>query len=146
MLDKIIEILKKNFESRSDDFYDAVAKEIIANLRQENGTNYDKAREILQGGTIQVNQAVEFRNKLAGDYAYYADLLLVIQSRKPQAWNDVRGKVKSDSQADRHYELTDDGVQELWLKSKMKAIEKMMSSFKSMIDVANTDFHNSKHF
>lgn len=146
MLNKIIAIIKKNFESRSEEFYLAISKEIVATLRQEDGTNYDKAREILQGGTVQVDQAVEYRHRLAGDYAYYSDLLLTIQSRKPDVWNELRSEVKSDAQANKKYEMTTDGNQELWLKSKLKAIEKMMSAFKSQIDLANNEYNNAKHF
>lgn len=105
----------------------------------------EEAQNLLVGGHCLPDQAVEFRTKLAGLYSFYSTIYQEIQSRKPKTWLKLRENCKSDTQADRQYEMTEDGVNEIGLKLKIKVVEKLMSAFKTIIDVANNERNNSNY-
>ena len=93
---------------------------------------------------ITPHEAVELRQQLAGMYAFYSETLEDILVRKPSVWVLIRVKHKSDKQADLEWDTTDDGKNEIGLGMRLKRIEKMMSSLKSIIDNASTDYHYTK--
>lgn len=105
----------------------------------------EEAQNLLIGGNCQPTEAVELRTKLAGLYSFYSSIYQDILSRKPKTWLKLRESCKSDTQADRQYEMTEDGINEIGLKLKIKVIEKLMSAFKTIIEVANNERNNSNY-
>ena len=55
----------------------------------------------------------------------------------------LRADVQSDKAADRAYEATEDGIMEMRLRMRMKAIEKKMSAIKSLLDVLMGESRNN---
>ena len=92
-----------------------------------------EAQDILMTGNCMPHIASEHRNKLAGQYSFLSGILGDILARKPKTWLLLRESCKSDSQADRKYEMTDDGINEIGIRLQIKAVEKMLSSFKTII-------------
>lgn len=79
---------------------------------------------------------------LAGEYSFICGQLEDILTRKASVWNEIRKNVKSDTSADRAYEATADGLNEQGLRLRMKSVEKMMSSLKSQIQIAEGESRN----
>lgn len=79
---------------------------------------------------------------LSGEYSFYISQLSDIIVRKPQNWLRLRETCKSDKQADREYERTTDGINELGLEMKIKQIDKMQSALSSLIRIAEMDIKN----
>ena len=98
----------------------------------------------MQVGTIPPQQAVELRVQLAGLYAFYSQELEDILMRKPAVWITIRVKHKSDTQAEREWSATPDGLNEVGLGMRLKRISTMMSSLKSIIDTQVIDYHHTK--
>lgn len=96
----------------------------------------------LSTGRFSPMEAVSARSVLAGYYAFYSEQLEDILVRKPNVWSKLREGCKSDKQADREYEKTDDGINEIGLTMRLKRFEKMMSALKTIIDTANTQWQH----
>ena len=79
---------------------------------------------------------------LAGEYSFICGMLEEILKRKAGVWGELRKANKSDTSTDRAFEATPDGLNEMGLKLRAKGVEKMMSSMKSLISVAQGQSHN----
>ena len=81
---------------------------------------------------------------LAGNYAWVCGMLEQILQRKPALWNTIRrdDEVKSDTQAERIYQKTEDGINEMGLRLRLKAMDKMSSALKSLIRIAEGESNN----
>jgi hypothetical protein len=99
----------------------------------------------MQDTKIYPAQAVEMRVKLSGLYSFYSQSLEDILMRKPNTWIKIREKHKSDKQTDLEYSTTPDGQNEIGLTMRLKRIEKMLSSLRSIIETANTEYNYAKH-
>ena len=61
---------------------------------------------------------------------------------KHQEWLQIRDKSTSDTQADRKYELTDNGKLEKVYRQQLKTCEKMMSAIKTRIEIMIVEARN----
>lgn len=107
--------------------------------------NILKIQEQLRSGelsAINPHACAAAKALLAGEYSFYISQLSDIVVRKPQNWLRLRENVKSDKQADREYERTSDGINELGLEMKVKQIDKMQSALSSLIRMAEMDAKN----
>lgn len=77
----------------------------------------------------------EYRSRLAAEYSFVAEQLEKILVRKPLVWDELRGKVTSDAQADRAWERTEDGRNEIGYRLRLKSFERLSSALKSRIEV-----------
>lgn len=102
-----------------------------------------EAEEFLKGGSVDPHTAVALRSKLTGEYSFYSSIYQEILARKSKTWLSLRDTCSSDSQADRKYDMTEDGINEIGLKLKLKVIEKMMSQLRIVIDLNNNERNNS---
>ena len=96
----------------------------------------------LRSRKISAPEAVDMRTQLAGLYAFYSEQLEEILMRKPATWSEMRKFQKSDTATDRIWEATQDGLNEIGLEMRLKRIEKMLSSLKTIIDTANTGWNH----
>lgn len=103
--------------------------------------------ENLKEGIYATNPvlASEDHAKLAGEYAWICGQLEDVLKLKASKWNNIRqhAYTKSDKQADKIWDATDDGINEMGLRLRMKACEKMLSALKSLIMVAEGQKRNS---
>lgn len=88
------------------------------------------------------HKCAEDRARLAGEYSFLCSQLEEILSRKPSVWNTIRPNYKSDTACERAYEATEDGINEIGLRLRLKSIEKMMSSMSSLIKIAEGEARN----
>lgn len=89
--------------------------------------------------------ANEDHARLAGEYSWLCGQAQEILKIKASKWNNIRQNsyTKSDKQADRIWEATDDGINEAGLKLRMKGAEKMLSALKSIMRNAENESHNT---
>lgn len=99
----------------------------------------------LQNSKIYPAEAVEMRAKLSGLYSFYSEQYESCLIQKARQWKEFRLNHKSDKSAERDWETTEIGINEIGLRLRLKSIEKMLSALKSIIDMANVDYHNTKH-
>lgn len=78
----------------------------------------------------------------SNSYATFSERLVEILKRKPAIWNTLRKELKSDTSADKSYEATADGLEEMELRSKLRVLEKGMSAIKTMLRTLEVEAHN----
>lgn len=100
----------------------------------------------LKDGTYSSNpvMASEDHAKLAGDYFFVCGQLEDVLKIKATKWNDIRQNAytKSDKQADKIWDATENGINEMSLRLREKSIGKMMSALKSLIRIAEGQAKN----
>jgi hypothetical protein len=88
------------------------------------------------------NLSAEDRARLSGEYSFWTGILEDILIRKPKIWNDMRVKHKSDKACDKEFEATDDGINEVVIRLKLKRIEKLISALSTLIRIAEGNARN----
>jgi hypothetical protein len=86
--------------------------------------------------------AAEARSILSGYYSTYAGALEAILTTKATAWLKIREACKSDKQADKMWDASSEGIEEMKLRSRLKAMEKMMGSLSGLLRVAEGQSRN----
>ena len=106
--------------------------------------NVKRIAEKLQKGLYPQNphESAEDCAVLAGEFAWVCSQLEEIIARKPQIWNQMRIDLKSDTACERKWEATEDGINEVGLRLRMKSIEKMMSALRTLVRLATTQAIN----
>lgn len=92
--------------------------------------------------TSNPHLAAEDRVKLSGEYSFWTGILEDILTKKPDAWNTMREKHKSDKACEREWEATPDGINEVVIRLKLKRIEKMLSALSTLIRIAEGESKN----
>lgn len=86
--------------------------------------------------------AAEAKGWLAGEYSWVMGQLENILRTKPAIWNELRTKYKSDKATDRAYEATEDGVNEVILRMRLKKMEKLSAAMSTYIRLAEGEAKN----
>jgi len=84
----------------------------------------------------------ELRMKLAGAYQFIASRLDDILMTKPQEWLYLRDQSKSVAEADRKWELTDNGKLEVIYRNQLKTCDRMMSAIKTRLEIMHGEARN----
>lgn len=98
--------------------------------------------EKLRVGGNSPHDLADMRAFLASAYSFHAGQLQEILERKPRKWLDIRATVKSDTAADRTWDATQDGIDEIKLRLVTKRIEKLSGACKSLLQVAEGEARN----
>lgn len=88
------------------------------------------------------HELAEKRVELSALYSRDSELLSEILALRPGIWMELRKDVKSDKAADRAYEASELGIQEMRLRNRMKASEKEMSAIRTMLEVLSGEAKN----
>ncbi|MCP3684601.1 MAG: hypothetical protein GY861_18190 [bacterium] len=96
---------------------------------------------IRSGQIISPGDLAEYRLRLAAEYGYHSEQLSQILKAKPQDWLEIRQRsnIKSDKIADRLWEMTEMGQQEMSLKMTLKTIEKVSSAISTQLKMYETE-------
>ena len=84
----------------------------------------------------------EERTNLAYKYSFLAEELIEIKKGKALVWASLRAGVKSDTQAERTWQSTKDGIREMEITLTMKSLEKLISALKTEIETLHAESHN----
>lgn len=79
---------------------------------------------------------------LTSAYEIQSEQLADILADKPLTWAAIRSGVNSDKAADRKWEETEEGREEITLRLKLKALEKAISAKKTMLRVLEGEARN----
>lgn len=88
-------------------------------------------------------QLAEDRMRLAAEYAAASEKLGFILADKPLTWAAIRASMQSDKAADRKWEESEEGRDEIVLRLRLKSIEKQMSAMKTMLEVMEGEARNN---
>jgi len=102
----------------------------------------DEIGQKLREEKLNPGQLSELRLKLSGIYSFIASQLDDILLTKPGDWLSLREQTTSDTQADRKYELTENGKLEKIYRQQLKSCEKMMSAIKTRIEIIQGEARN----
>lgn len=91
---------------------------------------------------LSPHELAERRVELSAEYARDSEILISILEQKPELWRQIRERVKSDKAADREWEASALGLDEMKLRLKMKASEKKMSAARTMLEVLEGEARN----
>lgn len=84
----------------------------------------------------------EFKTWLAGQYGFLTGRLITVLAGKPERWLKLREKCTSDTQAEREWARTAEGMNETAIRLQMKAMDKMASAISTRISVAQGEARN----
>jgi DNA-binding PadR family transcriptional regulator len=87
----------------------------------------------------------EVRLELAGWFSLIAGQLEEVLKRKPAEWLKIRDRedIKSDTRADRIYELTQDGRDEILYRLELKRITVLMSGLRTRLEILSQEAKNT---
>jgi hypothetical protein len=88
------------------------------------------------------HELAEERVTLSGEYSNQSERLGYILSVRPAVWMELRKNVGSDKAADRAWEATEMGIEEMKLRLSLKAKEKRMSAIRTMLEVLSAESRN----
>lgn len=88
------------------------------------------------------HEYAERRVQITGEYSRASEQLETILLQKAELWLKIRERVKSDNQADKEWDRTPLGIEELVLRMKMKRYEKQLSSLRTMLEVLSQEARN----
>lgn len=93
--------------------------------------------EKVKTGSLPPGELSNYQLILAGWYSYYAGQLEEIELNKSERWLKLRSQegIKSDKQADRLWDSTEDGRNEIKLRWEMRRAERLISSIKTRLRV-----------
>ncbi|HKF48300.1 MAG TPA: hypothetical protein VKB38_13140 [Terracidiphilus sp.] len=94
-------------------------------------------------GQPSPHDLANYKVYLAAEYAYLSGQLDASLMVKPEKWEAFRLTCTSDTQAERKWARTPEGVQETSIRLKLKSIEKMMSAISTKISVATEEARNN---
>lgn len=103
-----------------------------------------KTEQMIKMGQFSNNPhlVAEYKVKLAGEYSFFTGVLEDILSRKPKFWNENREKHKSDKATDKAFEQTEDGINEVGLRLRIKRCEKLINALGTLIRIAEGEAKN----
>jgi hypothetical protein len=89
-------------------------------------------------------QLADELEQMAREYSNVMDELVVLRIKKATEIIYIRAResVKSDKQADRIWESSDDGIKELTLHYRSKSLEKLMSAIKTKLRAIEGERYN----
>lgn len=96
---------------------------------------------MMEGG-LTPRELADFKIVLAGEYSFLSSQLEKILTRKPAIWNEMRKNHQSDKATEREYEATEDGINEMGLRMRLKSVEKLLSALSSSLRVAEGEARN----
>ena len=104
--------------------------------------NIEYIEEQLKIGQVSPHELAQMAGFLASAYSHYYGELGDILGTKPKVWNEIRLKTSSDKGADRQWDATEMGLAETRCRVTIKRSEKLLSSVKSLIKVAEGEARN----
>ncbi len=98
----------------------------------------------LQQPNIPPGKLSEYRLWLSAHYSYLGAKMEEVLLNKPQKWLAIRSDsgIKSDAQADREWEMTEDGQIELKCKWQIKRVEHLLSGINTRLRVMENEARN----
>jgi len=99
---------------------------------------------MLKEGSLTTNPhgAADQKAKLSGEFSFSIGILEDIMSRKPLIWTTMRAKHKSDKACDNEWSATEDGINEIGMRLRVKRISVLISALNSLMKLAEYEMRN----
>lgn len=88
------------------------------------------------------SQLAELRLKLADDYSKAGELKVRLMRLRAEYYQSFRDEVKSDAALERKWESTNEGLNLMEIREKMKSIEHKLSAIRTLLEVRNNEMRN----
>ena len=88
------------------------------------------------------HELADDRVKIADNYGHLGKRKVELMRLRADYYKTFRQDHKSDAGLDRAWELTDDGLELMEIREKMKSIEHKLSAIRTLIDVCNLESRN----
>ncbi|GAB1444372.1 hypothetical protein MASR2M39_32300 [Ignavibacteriales bacterium] len=88
------------------------------------------------------SQLAELRLKLSDDYSKAGELKVRMMRARAEYYQDHRDDVKSDAALERLWETTNEGLNLMELREKMRSIEHKLSAIRTLLEVRNNEAKN----
>lgn len=102
----------------------------------------DQIQKAMEKGGLTPRELSEFRTILSGKYSRARDAWDKQETERLRFMHEARNEYKSVAAAEVAWGATEDGEQWRYWKSQMKKAERMMSSIKLQVDVAQAEARN----
>lgn len=96
-----------------------------------------------EGFQAEADIYAAWRSRLSAEWAFYAGQYEEILKKKPNIWLKLRKNTKSDASAQKEWEASEMGINEMVIKLRMKRLEKNISSLRQLIETAQRDMNQS---
>lgn len=93
-------------------------------------------------GSPSVGKMADLKVYIAAEYAFLSMELEKVLTLKQARWLMFRESRTSDTQAEREWGRTAEGLHEISLRLRLKAMEKLMSALTTRINVAEGEARN----
>lgn len=106
----------------------------------------DEIIEMIRNNEVLTpGELAEYKLQLSAEYGYVIGLLDDILRKKPDEWVLIRNRedVSSDKQADREWEASENGKNEMSCKYTLKRIEKVMSGINTKLRAYEQEAKNN---
>jgi hypothetical protein len=100
---------------------------------------YEIEEALRENIKVEADIYATWRSRLSGEWGFYAGQLEEILKIKPEKWLEIRKKCKSDAQAQKKWEASELGQNEMIIKLRMKRLEKHISSLRQLIETAQRE-------
>ena len=87
-------------------------------------------------------QLAEERLMIAEEYALLGQRKVELMYKRAEYYNENRQEHKSDASVMRAWEVTEDGLDLMVIKEKMKSKEHRLSAIRTLLEVANKEAFN----
>ena len=103
-----------------------------------------ETQELLKTGQLSANPhlCADQKAKLSGEFSFSIGILEDIMSRKPLIWMKMRAKHKSDKACENEWSATEDGINEIGMRLRVKRISVLISALNTLIKLAEFDAQN----
>lgn len=88
------------------------------------------------------SQLADMRLEIADDYSKAGELKVKLLRLRALYYHSFRDEYKSDAGLERAWELTQDGLDLMELKEKMKSMEHKLSAIRTLLEVRNNEVRN----
>ncbi len=102
----------------------------------------DELGEKMKSGNLMPAECAEYVVSLTGWYATYSGRKEILEGLSVDFFNKKRQDYKSDKACERAWDFTTEGRELVSLNLKLKKIEKMISAFKTLLRLKESEAKN----
>jgi len=100
------------------------------------------SQKLKEGVQFSPSDLSKIRLELSGHLGLIAEELTAILEQKPGQWLELRKQSQSSSEADKKWEASELGIQEMKLRWDIKVVDKISSSLRLRLEVMDKEARN----
>lgn len=110
----------------------------------QNEETINNIEKELMEGLLTTNPSLcgQYVGILSGELSFYLSLMGEIERKRSKNWLEIRKGYKSDTQATRGWEITQDGIDYSWYETRIKRTKALITGLKTLIKMAEAEQYN----